>query len=83
MYCSWQRVSPFLNTLNAKARNLEVGKEYEFRVMAENEMGVSEPLETIQPIKARYPFGKFLFKFFKNNMSFIIITIKFIVLFSN
>lgn len=55
---SWEKVSGFLNSPNATVRNLEEGTEYEFRVMAENAMGQSEPLITTQPIKAKHPFGK-------------------------
>ncbi|VDP98124.1 unnamed protein product, partial [Trichobilharzia regenti] len=52
----WQKVSAFLNSPNATVRNLELGQEYEFRVMAENAMGVSEPLLTSKPIKAKHPY---------------------------
>ncbi|VDP00825.1 unnamed protein product, partial [Schistosoma curassoni] len=55
---NWEKVSGFLNSPNATVRNLEEGTEYEFRVMAENAMGQSEPLITTQPIKAKHPFGK-------------------------
>ncbi|KAF6776198.1 hypothetical protein AHF37_04474, partial [Paragonimus kellicotti] len=40
----------------ATVRNLEEGKEYEFRVMAENENGVGQPLVTEHAVKARHPF---------------------------
>ncbi|VDK78974.1 unnamed protein product [Dibothriocephalus latus] len=53
---SWQKVSAFLKTPTATVRGLEVGKDYEFRVMAENVMGVSEPLTTEKAIKAKHPF---------------------------
>ncbi|KAF6772761.1 hypothetical protein AHF37_07761 [Paragonimus kellicotti] len=53
---SWQKVSNFLNTPTATVRNLEVGREYEFRVMAENAMGPGEPLMTTQAIKAKHPY---------------------------
>ena len=38
-------------------KNLDIGQQYEFRVMAENQFGVSEPLMTTQPITAKHPFG--------------------------
>ncbi|CAL8090942.1 unnamed protein product [Calicophoron daubneyi] len=53
---TWQKVSGFLKTPTATVRNLDEGQEYEFRVMAENEMGLSEPLVTTKAIKARHPF---------------------------
>ena len=37
-------------------RGLEEGKEYEFRVVAENKEGASEPLVTCDPVKAKWPF---------------------------
>jgi len=42
----------------ATAKNLDEGEEYDFRVMAVNPEGESEPLVTTAPIKAKYPFGK-------------------------
>lgn len=51
--------TPFL-----RIRNLNVGREYEFQVMAENKYGVSEPATTKEPIKAKYPFGRFRLKIF-------------------
>lgn len=35
---------------------LEPNKKYSFRVRAENQYGVSEPLETLEPITAKFPF---------------------------
>ena len=42
----------------ATAKNLDEGEEYEFRVIAVNEHGESEPLVTTEAIKAKHPFGK-------------------------
>ena len=42
----------------ATAKNLDEGEEYDFRVMAVNPEGESEPLVTTAPIKAKYPFGR-------------------------
>ena len=49
-------ISPF--DTEATARNLEEGQEYEFRVMAVNENGESEPLVTESGVVAKHPFGK-------------------------
>ena len=43
----------------ATAKNLDEGEEYDFRVMAVNQEGESEPLVTTAPIKAKYPFGTY------------------------
>jgi len=56
----WQKVPGKIgpNDTTATAKNLEPGEEYEFRVVAVNDNGESDPLVTTQPIKAKYPFGK-------------------------
>ena len=46
------------NETEATAKNLDEGQEYDFRVMAVNKEGESEPLVTSAPIKAKYPFGE-------------------------
>ena len=40
-------------------QGLMPGKEYKFRVCAVNREGESEPLESLKPIVAKNPFGKF------------------------
>jgi len=52
-------VSNYVASQQCKARNLIVGKTYQFRVMAENKYGVSDPAITVDPITARHPFGIF------------------------
>ena len=52
------QVSSFVSGTGVRVRNLSVGKEYDFRVRAENQHGTSEPCETSEPIKARHPFGE-------------------------
>ena len=39
-------------------KGLEEGKEYEFRVIAENLHGLSEPLVVSAPVLAKWPFSK-------------------------
>lgn len=58
----WGKVSGLAKEPTVQVRNLEPGTEYEFRVMAENNQGVSEPLETEKAILAKLPYGQlFLF----------------------
>ena len=47
--------------LTYKAVRLFEGNEYYFRVIAENEVGPSEPCELQQPVKAKLPYGQCLF----------------------
>lgn len=49
-------MSSYITTPFVRVRNLTVGQVYEFRVMAENQYGTSDPATTIDPIKARHPF---------------------------
>lgn len=58
---TWSKVSSYVTVPFCRIRNLTLGREYEFRVMAENQYGQSEPAVTSDPIKARHPFGKFIF----------------------
>lgn len=53
---NWQRISSFATSTDIRIRNLTVGKKYDFRVMAENQYGTSDPVETAEPILARFPF---------------------------
>ena len=53
----WTPVSKFCRGTKCDVEDLEPGETYEFRVSAVNEMGQSEPLETLKPIVAKYPFG--------------------------
>jgi Fibronectin type III domain. len=55
----WTKVSSYVTTPFVRVRNLAIGSTYEFRVMAENQYGLSKPALTIDPIKAKHPFGKF------------------------
>ncbi|XP_037071181.1 LOW QUALITY PROTEIN: twitchin-like [Pollicipes pollicipes] len=53
----WIKVSSFVAGTGVRVRNLTVGREYDFRVRAENQHGISEPCETSEPIRARHAFG--------------------------
>ena len=55
----WTKCSSFINNPKFTVRNLEPGSEYDFRVMAENDQGVSDALETNEPVLAKLPYGKF------------------------
>lgn len=53
---SWTKVSSYCTVPFVRVRNLTIGREYEFRVCAENQYGQSEPAVTEHPIRARHPF---------------------------
>lgn len=52
------QIGGVISTPTAEVRNLEPGQEYEFRVMAQNSNGLSEPLLTSEPILAKLPYGE-------------------------
>ncbi|CAG2161698.1 unnamed protein product [Oppiella nova] len=53
---AWTRVSSFANGTALRVRNLTVGRYYDFRVMAENQYGTSDPAQTDESILAKLPF---------------------------
>jgi hypothetical protein len=53
---NWSKVSSYVTTTSTRIRNLTVNKDYDFRICAENQYGVSVPAYTSEPIKAKYPF---------------------------
>ncbi|MPC46234.1 Twitchin [Portunus trituberculatus] len=53
---AWVKVSSYATAPFLRIRNLTVNKEYEFRVMAENMYGQSDPCTSPTPIRARHPF---------------------------
>ncbi|KAJ8977333.1 hypothetical protein NQ317_018615 [Molorchus minor] len=53
---TWSKVSSYVTVPFVRIRNLTLGKEYDFRVIAENQYGQSEPAVTSEPIRARHPF---------------------------
>ncbi|XP_013785867.1 twitchin-like, partial [Limulus polyphemus] len=54
---AWTRVSSYVTTTACRVRNLMVGHKYDFRVMAENQYGTSDPAVTSEPIMAKLPFN--------------------------
>uniref|UniRef100_A0A1A9V0P1 Twitchin n=1 Tax=Glossina austeni TaxID=7395 RepID=A0A1A9V0P1_GLOAU len=52
----WSKVSSYCTTPFVRVRNLSIGREYDFRVIAENKYGSSDPAHTSEPIRARHPF---------------------------
>jgi len=50
------KVSSFVRSCHYDVIGLEPNKKYSFRVRAENQYGVSEPLETDQPVTAKFAF---------------------------
>jgi len=53
---NWTKISNYVTSTYCRVRNLTVGRNYDFRVMAENQYGTSEPVETTEPVKAKHPF---------------------------
>lgn len=53
---SWVKVSSFVRGCHYNVIGLEPNKKYSFRVRAENQYGVSEPLSMDEPITAKFPF---------------------------
>jgi hypothetical protein len=53
----WEPVSKFARNTTFEVMGLTEGNEYNFRVSAENEFGVSEPLETALSTAAQYPYS--------------------------
>lgn len=54
---TWVPVSAFTPGTACSVQKLQEGKEYEFRVCAENAFGRSDPLNTDHPILAKDPYG--------------------------
>ena len=55
----WSKCPDHIGPIDTKAtaKNLD-GQEYDFRVVAVNEKGESDPLVTSASIKAKYPLGE-------------------------
>lgn len=59
----WVTVSSSCTKTSFRMTKLIPGKEYGFRVRAENRFGISEPIYSDRII-ARYPFGEFCLKYY-------------------
>ena len=55
----WETLTPTAapDAREFRVPKLKEGDEYKFRVMAENDQGLSEPLESTKPTKVKNPFG--------------------------
>lgn len=53
---AWVPVSSFVTGTSLVVPKLQEGHQYEFRVMAENSFGTSEPLVTDSPVTAKNPY---------------------------
>lgn len=67
---SWQEVGRSTE-LTYSVTKLHEGKQYLFRVSAENQYGVSEPIEITEPITAKNSFSEFLINVFIHGWRFI------------
>lgn len=52
----WTKVSSFVRGNHYEVMGLEANKKYYFRVRAENQYGLSDPLALEEPVLATYPF---------------------------
>ncbi|XP_058812494.1 twitchin isoform X4 [Topomyia yanbarensis] len=52
----WTKASSFVRSTHYDNMGMEANKPYSFRVRAENQYGISDPLILEEPIIARYPF---------------------------
>lgn len=59
----WEKASGTLppDTKEFKVPKLKEGEEYKFRVKAENDLGLGEPLESEEAVTPKNPFGKQLY----------------------
>lgn len=55
---SWELVSDLIYTNKCTVSNFVPGREYYFRVLAKNCMGISDPSETVQPWSVHKAKGK-------------------------
>lgn len=55
----WEKVTAFCRQPEYTVMGLQEGHKYNFRVVAENELGNSNPLYTDKPITAKHDFSEF------------------------
>lgn len=53
----WEKSSSFVRNTSFYVTGLHENQQYHFRVRAENQYGVSDPLQTTSPITAKYQFS--------------------------
>lgn len=53
----WEKVSSFVRNTDCLVMQLIENERYKFRVFAENQYGISEPLDMSDPITAKYQFN--------------------------
>lgn len=68
----WITISTTCKDTNFSVQGLTEGNEYIFRVMAVNENGMGPPLEGLNPVKAKSPYGRYNFIFI--NFNFLLCT---------
>lgn len=52
----WVKLSSFARSTHYDVIGLEPNRTYNFRVRAENQYGISDPLQADEPITAKFPF---------------------------
>lgn len=67
----WERCSAFVRTLQYEIVDLVENNDYKFRIRAENQYGISDPLELDKAITAKYQFSMSIHLPFKNPFIFI------------
>lgn len=56
----WVTCSKFVRGTSYEVLNLDEGHEYKFRISAENEHGVGEPIEMKDTVVAQHPWSEYM-----------------------